>query len=109
MSTNQETNEFLTQMGIDVKNRFDELDELIKHVTEVCEKTYRDGYLQGREDLRRELHAEIEGNMRQKEFDEFERAGFSPEECEGLREIRDKCGFPSDSLINMAKLITKGN
>lgn len=64
MSTNQETNEFLTQMGIDVKNRFDELDELIKHVTEVCEKAYRDGYLQGREDLRRELHAEIEGNMR---------------------------------------------
>lgn len=49
----------------DLKNRFDDnLDELIKHITELCEKSYRDGYLQGREDLRRELHAEIEGNMR---------------------------------------------
>ena len=55
MSINQETDEHLTQMGIDMKNRFSELDELITCVSEVCEKAYRDGYLQGREDMRREF------------------------------------------------------
>ena len=92
----------------DLRKRFNELDELIKRMSNVYENVYRAGYLQGREDLRRELHAQIEGDMRQKEFDEFEAAGFSPEECEGLREIRDKCGFPSEHIINVAKFYSRG-
>ena len=55
MSTNQEQNEYLTQMEIDVKNKFSELDELINGVSDICEKAYREGYMQGREDMRREL------------------------------------------------------
>lgn len=66
MSINQETDEHLTQMGIDMKNRFSELDELIKCVSKVCEKAYRDGYLQGREDMRREFSELLKGDNNKK-------------------------------------------
>ena len=87
----------------DLRKRFDELDELIKRIPNICEKVYIEGYLHGREDSRRDLYIQLEGKIPEKEFDEFERAGFSPEECEGLREIRDRYNFPSEQLINFAR------
>ena len=88
----------------DIRKRFAELDNLITHISEVYESVYKAGYLREREDLLRELHLlKIEGDTRQKEFDDFERAGFSPEECEALRDIQDKYNISSEPLINIAR------